>query len=333
MASDSMADVLKRKLLEQVKKKEFYQQLLKEKELTDEKYNKLLEQINLNDEIVNYFWFAKPGHFYSPLVDEEDGPFDGLVNLNDEIKLTEVSLPGIDLQSKEQLKLLSTIAKNYEDFKEYRKRKDIRFDFKNNQFGDADASFLFLMLRHIKPRRIIEVGSGWTSSLMLDVNELYPKDAANLTFIDPNPERLYTALHKGDKKKTKIITEKVQTLSPSSFDKLEAGDLLFIDDSHVSKFGSDVNYMFFDVLPRIKKDVYIHIHDIPYPFEYSYQWVVEDKRNWNEAYIVRAMLTDSTKYKILIWSSYLKAAHKEALKREIPSATGIGTSFWLKKTG
>ena len=90
-------------------------------------------------------------------------------------------------------------------------------------------------------------------------------------------------------KRHRLVNVKLQDVDLKEFDKLKSGDVLFIDSTHVSKIGSDVNYLFFEILPRLHRGVYIHIHDIFYPFEYPKDWI-DEGRAWNENYILRAFL-------------------------------------------
>ena len=66
----------------------------------------------------------------------------------------------------------------------------------------------------------------------------------------------------GDEERVTIIGAGIQDVALDVFAKLEAGDILFVDSTHVSKIASDVNYIFFEILPVLQKGVYIHIHDI-----------------------------------------------------------------------
>jgi predicted O-methyltransferase YrrM len=327
-----MIKPLKTRAKNYLKQRGFYQDLLKEKESLEETKRNLEEAIDTNKHLLDYKWFAEPGHFYSPLIDEKDQDFSHLVNLWDPTNAKEVDLPGIELNTESQLALLKTLSSYSDELTDYLENGTIRFRTDNDQFGHSDRSFLYLMLRHAKPKKIIEVGSGWTSALMLDVNEHHPKQAADLTFVEPYPERLYSAIKPKDKKRCTIITDKIQTVDVKQFEKLKEGDLLFIDNSHVSKTGSDVNFLFFEVLPRLKKGVIIHIHDVFYPFEYPIQWVVEDKRNWNEAYALRALLTGSNMFEIMLWPSYLLTKDTKSVQKQIPAVKDFGSSIWLRKT-
>ncbi len=124
----------------------------------------------------------------------------------------------------------------------------------------------------------------------------------------------------------------LQDVDLSLFDTLDSGDVLFIDSSHVSKIGSDVNREILDILPRLKPGVWIHVHDIFYPFEYPRQSVYAG-RFWNEAYLLQAFLACNDHFKIRMWSSYLNAAHRESVASVFPEIAGIsGGSIWIERT-
>lgn len=304
-------------------RRSFYQNLLDEKQILETELKKY-------QHLINYKWFVEPGHFYSPLIDGTEEDHRHLVDLWN-LKQKVVALPGVDVRSAKMWELLKSIGKSNSEFSDYKTKKDIRFRFDNDQFGQTDANFLFLMLRFLKPKKIIEVGSGWSSALMLDLNQFYSKTPAQLTFIEPYTDRLNSAIKKSDKKNCDIIASGVQGVPIKDFKKLQSGDVLFIDNSHVSKTGSDVNYLFLQVLPQLNKGVYIHVHDIFYPFEYPIQWVVEDRRNWNEIYVLHALLIGSNMFEIVMWSSYLSAQDKKKFASAVPEAKDFGGSIWLRK--
>jgi len=319
---------IKRKLVVFLKQRAFYRQVADENE-------KLKNTIVKNGDdyrpILEYFWFAEPGHYYSPLVDVKGKSFDHLLDIKSATSnQKEIALPGIDINKKAQQVLFAVIAKNAGQIPDYEKPKNLRYKYDNDQFGRMDAGVLFLMLRHFKPRQIIEVGSGWSSALMLDVNQIFPKNAANLTFIEPYPERLYSTLKPGDKKHCSIVTKFVQEVDTAQFQKLGKDDVLFIDNSHVSKYGSDVNYLFLKILPQLKKGVLIHIHDIFYPFEYPKDWVFMG-RNWNEDYFLKAFLMYNNDFEIILFSDYLHKHHKEIFKEMPLCYKNSGGNLWIRK--
>jgi hypothetical protein len=108
----------------------------------------------------------------------------------------------------------------------------------------------------------------------------------------------------------------------------------------VSKTHSDVNYIFFEVLPRLRSGVYVHFHDIFYPFEYPKEWVYQG-RAWNEAYILRAFLQHNDRFELLFFNSFLERFHRDTIARNMPlclrhskhsMVPTSAQSIWLKKT-
>lgn len=170
------------------------------------------------------------------------------------------------------------------------------------------------MMRRARPARVIEVGSGFSSLAMLDTNERFFDGAVELTFIEPNAERLLSQLRPGDERRAEIITSPVQEVDLSGFERLSAGDILFIDSSHVAKVGSDVNHLVFSVLPRLAPGVLVHFHDVPYPFEYPEDWIHYGFA-WNEAYLLRALLQFNSAFRIVLWNSYVAATTQSSCAR------------------
>lgn len=271
-----------------------------------------------------------PGHYFSPVVSTAEiaeyaerlfGPPSRRIN-------------GMDLNEEEQVKLISDMLPLYETIPfDANPKPGFRYYYENWKFSYSDAIFLHLMMRHFKPRRIIEVGSGFSSTVMLDTNEYFFNNDISLTFIEPYPDHFYSVIKEEDKKSTTILPQKLQDVDPTVFEKLEAGDFLFVDSTHVSKTGSDVNTMIFDILPRIASGVYIHFHDIFYPFEYPKEWVMEWAGfGWNEIYILRAFLTDNPHYKIVLFNTFLEQFHEGWFQQHMPLCLkNTGGSLWLQK--
>lgn len=273
--------------------------------------------------------FVPAGHFYSPIPS-----LDEVRQREDRIWGYEPSLPGIDLRADEQLALVEQFRRFYADqpFPE-KPGPDTRYWFDNDWFGHGDAIVLHCMLRHLRPRRVIEVGSGFSSAVMLDTNERFLDNRMACTFVDPYPERLLSVLRDGDRERIEIVGQPVQDLDLERFRALEAGDVLFIDSSHVSKVGSDVNRLVFEVLPTLAPGVVVHVHDILYPFEYFKEWVYEG-RAWNESYLLRAFLMFNDEFRILFFNSYLRHFHAERVSDALPVwKTNPGGSIWLRRQG
>ena len=212
-----------------------------------------------------------------------------------------------------------------------RKEEGRRYYTKNGWYPYGDAIFLYCMMRHFRPKRIIEVGSGFSSCAILDTNERFFQNQIRCTFIEPEPERFLKAILPEDRGRVDLVIKDVRSLPPEYFQSLDSGDILLIDSSHVSKVNSDVNYLMFQVLPRLKSGVLIHVHDIFYPFEYPSTWVYEGW-SWNEAYLLRAFLQYNQAFKIRFMNTLWYHFHAEQIRAEIPGAIGDGGgSIWLQK--
>jgi Methyltransferase domain len=269
----------------------------------------------------------RPGHFYSPEPDLED-----VRRRERSIFAIPDHIPGIDLRLDFQLALLDHISTTWPAWPYGSSvTPGLRFRPRNDYFGHVDSLVLFGFLRLLEPKRYVEVGSGWSSALVLDTKDHY-LSTLDTTFIEPFPERLQSLLRQNDLRETRIIQLPVQEVESGVFEELESGDVLFIDSTHVSKVGSDVNYLFFDVLPRVAPGVWIHFHDIGYPFEYPPEWIYEG-RSWNEAYLLRALLTESPVWEIELWVPCLQRLRGEQLKGALPPDTPFdGASIWVRRT-
>jgi hypothetical protein len=142
---------------------------------------------------------------------------------------------------------------------------------------------------------------------------------------------LHSLLKSSDGSGIQIIPNDLQDVSPDIYATLEKGDILFIDSTHVSKINSDVNHIFFEILPQLKSGVYIHFHDIYFPFEYPKEWIYQG-RAWNEAYMLRAFLQNNNEFEITLFNSFLGHFHSNMLQTEMPLCTkNPGSSIWLRK--
>jgi hypothetical protein len=278
-----------------------------------------------------------PGHFYNPF------PFEKEIENYKQNPL----LDDINLNETHQLKLVKEIAQHYTQLPfSFNKSSKFHYYYDNNYFTYADATLSFCLLLHWKPNKIIEIGSGFSSALMLDVNNHFMHGSLDITFIEPYPARLKSLLE--PKSQHKLIEKPVQEVDIKEFEKLKAGDILFIDSSHVSKHGSDVNYILFSILPRIRKGVFIHIHDVFYPFTYPREWLRQG-RGWNEAYMIRSFLSYNQHFQIELFADFLIQEHTDWFKANMPQClmsnsivpdfrTGKpielntnGQSLWLQK--
>ena len=269
-----------------------------------------------------------PGHFYSPIVDSDE-----IIENENKIFDPNRSLEGIVLNKEAQFELLNI-------FKEYYKLLPFteepintnRYFYNNDAYSYSDAIFLFSITMHYKPQRIIEIGSGYSSAAMLDINEKFFSNSIDLTFIEPFPETLKYRTRQGDK--YTLIEKKVQDADSNIFKSLKENDILFIDSTHVAKTNSDVLFELFEILPVLCKGVKVHIHDIFYPFEYPKEWVIDQKRNWNEIYLLRAFLMYNSIFKIIAFNTYAEQINAPWFEENMPLCLkNRGGSIWLEKIG
>lgn len=270
--------------------------------------------------------FFPPGHYYSaiPSVEDREAFLAG--------RVSEHELPGIDLHAERQFQLLKQFKDYYEEcpFPD-EKSGELRYFYINPSYSYTDALTLYSMLRTFQPRRVIEIGSGYSSAAMLDTAERFLGDRVSFTFIEPYPELLYSLIREGDKKHT-ILPLKLQDVDREVFKSLEANDILFVDSTHVSKLGSDVNRIIFEIVPILKPGVLIHVHDIFWPFEYPADWIKKGFA-WNEAYILRAFLEFNESFEILFFASFLHHYHHDWFKENMPLyLKNSGGNLWLKRS-
>lgn len=273
--------------------------------------------------------FRPPGHYYSP-----DPDLDALRPRRDRLFTSDATqLVGIDLNWDAQLEVLDELAPLVADvpFSE-EERPGLRYRFDNFSYAYGDGLFLHLMLRWLQPKRLIEVGSGHSSACALDTAERH-LDRTRMTFIEPYDELLRSLLRPGDEERVEILSSAVQDVGVERFSELERGDLLLIDSTHVSKLGSDVNHLLFEVLPRLAPGVVVHVHDIFPGFEYPWEWH-EEGRVWTEAYLLRAFLQFNSAFEVLLWPPLVAAVAPEQLVERFPmAARNPGGSIYLRRRG
>jgi predicted O-methyltransferase YrrM len=266
--------------------------------------------------------------FDTPLVDprEVSGDEHRIWKAN----LTE--MPGVDMRRESQLALLVKMNAFAKDFDYPRTVKDRRKPYEfyqdNGLFEGLDARMWFCLARYFRPRRIVEVGGGFSSLLAANINRRYFESGTAVISIDPHPSPAVLA---GVPGLSKVLPFRVQQVPMQLFAALRKNDVLFIDSSHISKTGSDVNFMCLEVLPRLAPGVLIHFHDIFLPGEYPKEWVLERGYSWNEQYLVHALLIDSVGFEIVFASLFASTQFPDKI-HEVFGDSYTGGSLWLRRT-
>jgi hypothetical protein len=274
------------------------------------------------------------GHFYSPVVDPADVAARGR-----EIWPEQPVALGIDWNDAFQARVLREFFPRHLEHYDYPETLPdtpelTQFFTRNSQFSWLDCRALFVLLNEWRPRRMIEVGSGYSTLLTADVNRRFLGSAMEFTCIEPYP-RPFLVRAGGLPGVTRLLPQRVERTGLEPFLRLQAGDVLFIDSSHVAKTGSDVNFLVFEVLPRLAAGVRIHIHDIHLPHDYPEAWVVGERRSWNEQYVVRALLMYSRAFAVRFACRYVQHAMPDLVAKALAHPRGLvygGGSLWLERT-
>jgi len=208
------------------------------------------------------------------------------------------------------------------------------FSFTKHQ-ATQNERVLYSLLRIHRPSRVLEVGSGYTTMLIssaLRRNRELGLGVADLTVVNPHPESGPPGHLDGA---SKVIRARIQDAGRAELSALQAGDVLFIDASHVLSIGSDVQYLIGEVVPRLAAGVLIHFHDVFFPFEYPRRWVMEEHRFWSEQYALQAFLAFNESFETLWSSSWMAAEHPSELARAFGPFEVHGgvppSSLWLRR--
>lgn len=255
----------------------------------------------------------KRPHFYSPVP---------TVSELDKSAFEEASDAGIRWDDQGALELLGKLSEFAGEFSQIVEAG--RWDPANPQFSHHDAVTYYCMIRHLRPARIIEVGGGYSTQLAcLAASETGTK----ITVVEPYPGEALPGLD------IELLERRVQDVDLSEFESLRPGDVLFIDSSHVSKIGSDVNHLFFKALPRLAGGVNVHLHDIMIPGEYFEDWVMNRGLFWNEQYLLHAFLMHNSEWDVTLPVYRMSTVWPDSLESACPSPTDLrtGGSFWMRR--
>jgi hypothetical protein len=268
--------------------------------------------------------WVPPGHFYSPIVNRDE-------LWHDRRRVFDRARPVHDINLNEpgQLNIVSEFRDYYSKvpFPESKSTENLYY-YDNGFYSYGDAIVLFCMLYHFKPQRVIEFGSGFSSCAILDTKRLFLPNMQCL-FIDPYPQRLRELLG-SPCVEAPIIEARAQ--DAIGLPEMKENDVVFIDSTHVSKAGSDVNYHLFEFLPQLPVGVLIHFHDVFYPFEYPESWFFDENRSWNENYLLRAFLMGNQNYEIVFFNDFMNWKHHDLTVQALPLfGKNPGGALWLRK--
>ena len=255
-------------------------------------------------------YHIRPIHYYEPLPDFRSITADQIRRKR--------AFPAIDFRLDAQVALLDELA-NYRD-----ELSRLEFDFNNDFFSNFDAAVYYSLIRHLKPQRIIEIGGGYSTRIASKA--LTANQNGTLTCVEPYPEERLN----GASLKVELVKKRVEEIDVEFFSCLEANDILFIDSSHTVKFGSDVCYEFLEILPRLARGVWVHVHDIFFPHDYPAEWLIDRRMALNEQYMLEAFLAFNKEFSVELANYWVCLEHSEAAAH-LWSNTSSASSFWMKR--
>ncbi|HEV2746396.1 MAG TPA: class I SAM-dependent methyltransferase [Allosphingosinicella sp.] len=253
--------------------------------------------------------FVLPKHYYVPIADQAQ------LRRTQREWARRSSLHGIKMSAPEQLRYLEAhvgpYASEVRGNAVYREGQAKGF---GPGYGPIEAQCLHGMVRSLKPRRIIEVGSGVSTFCSLHATALNARDGIDceITCIEPYPSEF---IRTSDR--VQLIRSPVERVDPATFDALEAGDLLFIDSTHALKPQGDVEFIYLEVIPRLKPGVMIHIHDIYLPFTYQRD-ILTSLFQWTETVLLQALLTNNSRLSVVLSMALLHYDEPAGLHRIFP---------------
>jgi len=231
------------------------------------------------------------------------------------------TLPGIDWRPDDQVALLDQLryANELQSLNLAAAPKgDLDFFIANDGFGSGDAEFLYSMIRHIEPNRVIEVGSGNSTKIaQLALKQNSSETGRDCEHICIEPYEVPWLEQLG----VRVMRERVEAVGLDFFRQLGPNDLLFIDSSHMIRPQGDVLFEYLEVLPTLASGVYVHVHDIFSPRDYPDPWIRNDVRMWNEQYLLEALLSNSDRYEVVAALNYLQHAEYDRLAKVCPYLT------------
>ncbi len=210
------------------------------------------------------------------------------------------------------------------------------YSYRNGFFPAVDADVLYAMVRHLKPPRILELGSGYSSLVIAQARARNAEDDDTLAgahvVYDPfsRPELKGPIAARAD---LRLVSANDVPLA--EFEALAAGDVLFVDTTHTVKLDSDVNFIVLDVLPLLKPGVIVHFHDIFLPWEYPKKWLTDPEVFWAEQYLLQAFLIGNQDWDILLSNAAVVGDAVDAVTAVVPSTplTDAASSFWMRRRG
>jgi hypothetical protein len=266
-------------------------------------------------------------HYYSPVPRTE--------HLSDDFWQSPSGLVGLEFNTLSQLRFLEDQLSPYiAEFQPPREMTSMpeRFYLNNGLYQGGDADVLYGMLRHLKPRRVIEIGSGFSTLVAISACQANRQEGheTHLCSYDPYAQGLSHPVAEF----AQLESIAAERLPLAIFEQLQAGDILFVDSTHTVKIGGDVTFLVLEVLPRLADGVVVHFHDVFLPWHYPREWVERNHWYWAEEYLVQAFLAFNNAFRVVFAGAAVARAHPDRLRRAIPNFDPAipPLALWLERT-
>lgn len=232
---------------------------------------------------------------------------------------------------REELSGLITFSEDFLPSENGDEENCYRFFWRNSQFSYSDAMSYYAYIRRIKPKTVVEIGSGFSSLVALEALE--KNGMGKLKCIEPFPRQFISSF--GNSGVIDLHKMRAQDVTPEMLNSmLSDGDILFIDSTHTVKAGSDCLHIYLRLLPHINKKIYVHVHDIFLPFGMPKHWLLDSHIYWTEQYLLLAWMLDNPRVSVLFGSAYHHHFNPDLLDSLMHGRfLRGGCSLWLEYDG
>lgn len=289
----------------------------------------ILFLLRMNPAITDRWGYhLRPIHYYEPLPD--------FATISPAAPRRRRQSLAVDFRLSEQTTLLRRLGERFRGELEElaREPEPHGFNFDNDYFAGLDAALYYALIRDLRPQQIVEIGSGYSTRIAdraLQQNRL-EGHLGKLTCVEPFPQPRLTEA----KLDIELVEQPVESLDLEFFSRLKSGDILFIDSSHAVKFGGDVCREFLEILPALPSGMWVHVHDIFFPYDYPAEWLIEKRIAFSEQYLLEVFLAFNSAFTVVAANHWLCLDHPEAAECLWPGIRRDGyhgqASFWMRKT-
>jgi len=246
-------------------------------------------------------------------------------------------LPGVELEPERHIAFLERhLARHLTEFRPPLASTGVpgEFHLANASYESVDAEVYYAMVRYAKPRRILELGSGFSTLVGLAACERNRAEGHPVRYeaYDPSPREVVTS--PAPRGLDRLHRTGAAEVTPARVAELDTGDILFVDTTHTVKVGGEVNHIVLEMLPALAPGVLVHFHDVFLPWEYPREWIERERLFWAEQYLLQAFLAFNPLFEVLFAAHAVARVHPDRLGRAVPSFySGLSTpkAFWIRR--